>query len=120
MIIMPREPTQNLDSTVIFINGKKTTVGEVQKSYATLGFLSKQSAMKVVQVLLTAKEPMTREQIAEQAKLSVGYTIDILKNLITYGYTIPFRIANRKLIFYALTEKGYNSLADKGEKSSNP
>jgi DNA-binding transcriptional regulator GbsR (MarR family) len=112
---MPREPSQNLDSTVIFIGGKKTTVGDVQKSYATTGFLSKASAMRVVQVLFNAKEPMTRKQIAEQAKLSEGYSVDVLNNLIQYNYVVTFHIAKRKLLFYALTEKGYNAFASKSE-----
>lgn len=116
---MMTKESSDLSSTVVVIGGKKITIGEVQKSYATVGFLSKHSAMKVVQVLLTAKEPLTREQIAEQAKLSVGYTIDVLKSLIKYDYIVPFRIANRKLIFYAMTEKGYNMLANKEEKSSS-
>jgi DNA-binding MarR family transcriptional regulator len=114
---MPREPTENVDSKVIFIDGKRITIGEVQKSFATLAFLSKHSDTKVVQVLLTAKEPMTREQIAEQAKLSVGYTVDVLNNLIKYEYIVQFHIASRKLIFYALTEKGYNALQS-GVKTS--
>ncbi|MGD0643384.1 MAG: hypothetical protein ABSA75_00585 [Candidatus Bathyarchaeia archaeon] len=115
---MTKETSSDLSSTVVVIGGKKTTIGEVQKSYATVSFLSKLSAMKVVQVLLTAKEPMTREQIAEQAKLSTGYTIDVLKSLIKYEYVVPFRIGSRKLIFYAMTEKGFEMLANK-EKSSS-
>lgn len=117
--MMAKESSADLSSTVVVIGGKKITIGEVQKSYATVGFLSKQSAMKVVQVLLTAKEPLTREQIAEKAKLSVGYLIDVLSDLIKYEYIVPFRIANRKLIFYAMTEKGYNMLSSKEEKSSS-
>lgn len=110
-------PTQNqdLDSTVVYMDGKKTTVGEVQKSYAKLSFLSKTSAMNIVKALINTKEPLTREQIAEKAELSCGYTIQILNNLIQYGYVIPFHIGKRKLIFYAITEKGHNALTEKSE-----
>ncbi len=110
MNVLPKQP-EDLDSTVIYIDGKKTTVGEVQKSRAELSFLSKTSAMNVVKALLQSKEPLTREQIAEEAKLSVGYTVHVLNNLIRYGYVVGFHIGKRKLIFYAITEKGHNALA---------
>ena len=113
--MMPKEPVQNTDSTVIYIGGKKTTIGEVQKSHATLLFLSKPSAIKIAEVLLNSKEPLTREQIANQAKLSVGYTIDVLNTLLKYDYIVPFRISNRRLIFYAVTEKGFNALENKSK-----
>ena len=113
--LMPKESSADLSSTVVVLDGKRTTIGEVQKSYATVSFLSKPAAKRLVQVLLVAKEPLTREQLAEQAKLSVGYAIDVLKNLVKFGYIAPFRIGSRKLIFYALTEKGYDALAKKDE-----
>ena len=113
--MMPKDPLQNPDSTVIFIGGKKTTIGEAQKTHATLVFLSKPAAMKIVQVLLNSKEPLTREQIANQAKLSIGYIIDILDSLLKYDYVVSFRISNRRLIFYALTEKGFNALENKNK-----
>lgn len=112
--ILPKQ-NQDLDSTVVYIDGKKTTVGEVQKSYAKLSFLSKASAMNIVKTLIKAKDPLTRDKIAKEAKLSVGYTIDLLNKLIEYGYVVPFHIGKRKLIFYAMTEKGYNVLTQKSE-----
>jgi predicted transcriptional regulator len=110
-------PMKDSDSTVVVIGGKKTTISEVKKSYANLEFLSKASAINVVNVLLTTKQPLTREQIAKQVNLSVGYTIDVLKNLIKYDYVANFHIGKRKLIYYALTEKGYNALASRGDKT---
>jgi hypothetical protein len=106
-------PLKNTDSVVVVIDGKKTTVGEVKKSYASLEFLSKASARSVVNVLLKTKEPLTREQIAKQVNMSVGYTIQVLNIFIKYDYVANFRIGQRKLIYYALTEKGYNELMDK-------
>lgn len=116
--MMSKDASADIGSTVVVIGGKRLTIEEVQKSYATIGFLSKPAAMKIVKVLLNAKEPMTREQIAEQAKLSVIYTIDILNGLIKYEYITPFHLGGRKLIFYAMTEKGFNALSSKEEKTS--
>lgn len=110
---MSKSDSQDLDSTIVYINGRKTTIGDVQKSYAKLSFLSKISAMTVVSTIINSKDPLTRTQIAKQSKLSVGYTIDILNNLIQFGYAVSFHIGKRKLIYYAITEKGYNSLESK-------
>jgi predicted transcriptional regulator len=112
-------PQKDTDAIVVVIGGKKTTVAEVKKTYANLEFLSKTSAINVVNVLLKAKEPLTREQIVKQVNMSLGYTVDILNNLIKYDYVANFHIGKRKLIYYALTEKGYNALADKTDKTSS-
>ena len=116
--LTPKENLADSDSTIVIIGGKKATIAEVKKSYARLEFLSKASAMTVVNILLATKEPLTREQIATQAKLSVGYTIDVLNNLVKYDYVVQFHIGKRKLIYYALTEKGYNALASRSEKTA--
>lgn len=112
-------PLKDSDSVVVVIGGKKTTVAEVKKSYANLEFLSKASAMSVVRALHNSKEPLTREQIAKASGISVGYTIDVLNNLIRYDYVVSFHIGQRKLIYYALTEKGYNAFEDKTDKTSS-
>jgi DNA-binding transcriptional regulator GbsR (MarR family) len=104
------------DSIVVVIGGKKTTIAEVKKSYANLAFLSKTSAMNVVSVLHNSTEPLTREQIAKQAGISVGYTIEVLNNLIKFDYVANFHIGKRKLIYYALTEKGYSALVGRLDK----
>jgi predicted transcriptional regulator len=114
---MPKEISKDSDSTIVIMGGKKTTIAEVKKSYANLEFLSKASAVDVVNILLNGKEPLNREQIAKQANLSLGYTIEVLNNLIKYDYVAQFRIGKRKLIYYALTEKGYDVLVSKGKKT---
>jgi len=108
--------SQDLDSTIVYMNGRKITIGNVKKSYAKLSFLSKTSAMNIVNILVRSKEPLTRELIAKKANLSVGYTIDLLNNLIQFVYAVSFFIGKRKVLFYAITAKGYDALASKTEK----
>lgn len=73
--------------------------------------------MKIINVLLNAQEPLTREQIAEKAHLSVGYTIDMIKRLMQYDYVVGFHIGKRKLIFYALSGQGYDALRRRKEET---
>lgn len=108
---MTKETSAGSDSTMVIIDGKKLTISEVKRSYAKLEFLSKSSSKSIINVLLSAKEPLAREQIAARAKLSRGYTINVLNDMVRYEYVASFRIGKRKLIYYALTEKGYNALA---------
>jgi predicted transcriptional regulator len=110
-------PMKDSDSIVVVIDGKKTTIADVKKSYASLEFLSTPSAMSVVEVLLNSKEPLTRERIAKAANISVGYAIYVLNNLVKYDYVANFHIGKRKLIYYALTEKGFNTLTDRFGKT---
>ena len=112
-------PTKDQDSTIVVIGGKKITVADVKKSYASLEFLTKTSAINVVNVLLNSKEPLTREQIAKRANISVGYTVEVVNSLIKYDYITNFHIGKRKLIYYALTEKGYNALVNRVDKTSS-
>lgn len=111
-----KDDSKDLDSIVV-IGGERTTIAKVQKLYASLEFLSKNSAMSVANVLLGTKEPLTRGQIAKQTQLSTGYTIDILNDLVRYGYVAQFHIGKRKLIYYALTVKGFEALTSKREKT---
>lgn len=55
--------SKDSDSIVVVIGGKKTTVAEVKKSYANLEFLSKGSAISIVNVLLNSKEPLTKSKL---------------------------------------------------------
>lgn len=100
-------------STVVIIGGKRMTIADVKRSFADLEFLSKESSMRIVTVLMNAEEPLTREQIAEKAKLSKPYTIDILKRLINYDYIVSFHIGKGKLLYYAITEQGYDAIKSK-------
>ena len=110
---MPQSKSVDLSSKVVIIGGKRLTVSDVRKSFAELEFLTKGGAMKVVDVLLNAQEPLTREQIAKKAGLSTGYTVDILNKLTTYDYVVGFHIGKRKTIYYAATEIGYTALSNK-------
>jgi DNA-binding MarR family transcriptional regulator len=110
--------TEN-QSKVIVIGGKRLTIADVQKSFAELDLLGNPGTMKVAGVLLNAKEPLTRDQLAAQTTLSSVYIIDVITNLEEYDYIASFHIGtNKRRLYYALTEKGYNALCsrDSGPK----
>lgn len=105
---------EDKSSKVIVIGGKKQTIADVQKTYAELEFATTPGTMKIVNALANAKEPLTRDQLTELTHLSQVYIIDILTNLEKYDYVIGFHIGNNKRrLFYALTELGYNALGSK-------
>jgi ribosomal protein S25 len=110
---MSKTKLEDTDSKIVVIGGKKLSVSEVKKSFAELEFLTKVGAKKVVDVLVKAQEPLEREQISQRASLSTGYTVQVLKSLEKYDYVVGFHIGHRKTIYYAITEQGYNALAEK-------
>jgi hypothetical protein len=106
--------TKDNSSKIIVIGGKKQSIADVQKSFAELDLFSTQGAIKIVNVLLNTKEPLTRDQLATQTGLSVVYIITILDNLNKYDYVASFHLGtNLKRLYYALTEIGYNALCTK-------
>lgn len=105
-----------MDSRLVVIGGKRITIHDVKKSFAELELLTKGGAIKIVDVLINAQEPLTREQISDKASLSMGYTVDVLNRLLAYDYVASFRIGTRKLIYYAITERGYNEITKKKRK----
>jgi ribosomal protein S25 len=106
------------ESKIVVIGGKKLSIADVKKSFADLEFLTKIGAKKIIAVLLKTQEPLTREQIAQKAGLSTGYTIQVLNELKKYDYVVDFRIGKRKTIYYALTEQGFDALAPIEQKTT--
>jgi hypothetical protein len=109
---------EDLTAKVVIIGGKRQTIAEVQKSFAELEFTTTIGTTKVIDSLLHAQEPLTREQIAKKADLSVVYTIDVLGKLMKYDYVVGFHIGKRKTIYYALTETGHNALSNRQAKDN--
>jgi DNA-binding transcriptional regulator GbsR (MarR family) len=114
---MLKSKNDDVGSKVVVIGGKKLTVSDVRKSFAELEFSTTIGSKKVTDVLISAKEPLTREQISEKAKMSTGYAVQVLLKLEQFDYVVQFHIGKRKTIYYAITEQGYNALATKEEKA---
>jgi hypothetical protein len=105
--------TDDVSSKVVIIGGKRLTIADVRQTFAELEFTTTIGTTKVINVLLNAQEPLTREQLAKKADLSTIYTIDILGKLMKYDYVVGFHIGKRKTIYYALTEIGHSTLSSK-------
>jgi DNA-binding transcriptional regulator GbsR (MarR family) len=114
---MLKSKTDDVGSKVVIIGGKKLTVSDVRKSFAELEFSTTIGSRKVMDVLINTKEPLTREQISEKAKMSSGYAVQVLLKLEEFDYAVQFHIGKRKTIYYAITEQGYNALANKEGKT---
>jgi len=113
MIKMTLKGTVDISSKVVIIGGKRQTIADVQKTFAELEFTTTIGTTKVIDVLLNAQEPLTREQLAKKANLSIIYTVDVLNKLMKFDYVVGFHIGKRKTIYYALTETGHNALSSK-------
>jgi len=113
MIKMTLKGTVDISSKVVIIGGKRQTIADVQKTFAELEFTTTIGTAKVIDVLLNAQEPLTREQLAKKANLSIIYTVDVLNKLMKFDYVVGFHIGKRKTIYYALTETGHNALSSK-------
>jgi hypothetical protein len=114
--IMIKMSAIDLSSKFVIIGGKRQTIADVQKTFAELEFTTTIGTTKVIDTLLHAQEPLTREQIAKKSTLSVIYTVDILGKLMKYDYVVGFHIGKRKTIYYALTETGHNALSNRQGK----
>lgn len=101
----------DVSSKVVIIGGKRQTIADVRKTYAELEFTTTIGTTKVIDVLLSTQEPLTREQIADKSGLSIAYVIAILNKLMKFDYVVGFHIGKRKTIYYALTETGHNALS---------
>ena len=116
---MTQNSSTDDSSRIVIINGKRQTVADVQKSFAELEFLGTPGTSKIVDVLLNSKEPLTREQLGTKTGLSIVYIISILSKLQKYDYIVGFHIGNRRTLYYALSEKGFDSLSKKGSVKEN-
>nr|MDO8098454.1 hypothetical protein [Candidatus Njordarchaeota archaeon] len=113
---MPESESEGTDSKVVVIGGKRLTISDVRKSFGELEFLTTGGAVKVIDILINTQEPLTREQISSKADLSMGYVVEVLRKLLAYDYVAAFHIGKRKLIYYAITDQGYNALTKKKRK----
>ena len=92
--------------TKVLVSGKLVPVRELEKQYPELTIAGKRGNIKVLEVLLKADKPLTREDVGKEAKMSVGYAIDILKKMVKSGYILEFQIGKGRHRYYLLTEKG--------------
>jgi predicted transcriptional regulator len=99
------------DKSKVWIDGKLITLDELQQKYKQISVAGPSSPSRIIEVLATAKNPLTRQDIADETKLTTGYTRTLLKKMVKQGLLIEFNMKRSNANYYLLTEKGIKSLS---------
>ena len=89
----------------VYVKGKLVPVKELEKEYPEISLASSSGNVRIMQILIGAEKPLSKEDIANKAGLSAGFTRTLLKKLTKNGYTLEFQLGGR-VLYYLLTEKG--------------
>lgn len=96
-----------MSDIIIVLDKKKIPLSEVKIKFADLGFLTLPSVKKIFSVLIKAQYPLKMVELVQTTGLSQFGVIKPMTDLVKYDYVARFHIVGGKLLFYALTEKGY-------------
>jgi predicted ArsR family transcriptional regulator len=94
----------------VWVNGKLITIEELKQQFQQFTIAGTSSTRRVIEVLAATKKPLTRQEIAEEVKLTAGHTRTLLKKLVTDGSVLEIKMEGSNSNFFLLTEKGVKSL----------
>jgi len=92
----------------VVIGGKLVSLKDLEKQYADISISGAPGNVKVMQVLTKTEKPLTRQDIAKQVKMTVGYVASLLKRLVKQEYVLELEIRKVRNKYYLMTEKGFS------------
>jgi len=96
------------EETKVLVGGRLITLKTLKQKYADITIADTPGNFKVIETLEKTDKPLTRHDMAKITNMTPSYVASILKKLIEKQYITKFRIGRSKILYYLLTEKGYN------------